>query len=93
MKVYESKDKPAMLGFVKLLSNASYTLRGTEIHGASQSFSWMQDLTNRLNAVCDKELGTAEDFAVTVRRLPDPPNLAPVAAPVEAPAKKKPRKR
>lgn len=78
-KIYETKDKAQMLGFVRLISNATHTLKSTELHEASNSFRFFENIVARLNAVTDKELGTKEDFAVTVQRLPDIPNPVPPA--------------
>lgn len=88
MKVYESKDKAGMTAFVRLISNSKLEIKMTEVHEASASLRFFEGICARLNSVCDKELGTKEDFGVTIQRLPDAPGVTP---PTEEPVAEAPK--
>lgn len=91
-KIFEARDKTEMAELVKLISNASYTLKGYEVAGANLSFNWLQSLNSRIHKHAEQDLFLKEDFEVKITKIPDPePIKAPEPAevpPAEEPIKK-----
>lgn len=71
-KIFTNQDKVEMNAFVELISEAEYKLKGHQIHGASRSFYWLQDLSARIHKHAEVELFKREEFEVQITKMPDP---------------------